>query len=254
MRRQIVIMFVIALVACISLPPPAHCSDDRALRLPLIGDFDPPGGYIEPRRMQIIDAEPKLIRLHSCPSDPELDNLSSPDSRIKDIPKSPATGATDAFETQEPRSSTTNDPDDSQELRSAWQLWHRRVDEAVFVRFDGVAQRAFANSRPFSCEAAYTVTHDRQIINVRLLKKSHNIVYNSMLLMVLKSMNGNPLLEFPSGSKREFVEKTGVFTRNCGICDPPCETEDQAIRNMLNERSLRKPENSDRSSSKQKNW
>jgi hypothetical protein len=110
-----------------------------------------------------------------------------------------------------------NDPDNSQQMQIQWELWHRRVAEAIFVRFDGLASRAFANSRPIACHAAYTVTRDKQIVNVRLLQKSNNIVFNSMLLMVLKSMNGNPILEFPPGSRRQFVEKTGTFSRNYGV-------------------------------------
>jgi hypothetical protein len=120
-----------------------------------------------------------------------------------------------------------NDPDNSQQMQVQWELWHRRVAEAIFVRFDGVAQRAFANSRPIACHAAYTVTRDKQIVNVRLLQKSNNIVFNSMLLMVLKSMNGNPILEFPPGSRRQFVEKTGTFSRNYGVQGFKFTTGDQ---------------------------
>ncbi len=112
---------------------------------------------------------------------------------------------------------SANDPDNSQHMQIQWEMWHRRVAEAIFVRFDGVAQRAFAQSRPIACQAAYTVTRDKQIVNVRLLHKSNNIVFNSMLLMVLKSMNGNPILDFPPGSRRNSVEKTGTFSRNCGV-------------------------------------
>ncbi len=112
---------------------------------------------------------------------------------------------------------SANDPDNSQHMQIQWEMWHRRVAEAIFVRFDGVAQRAFAQSRPIACQAAYTVTRDKQIVNVRLLHKSNNIVFNSMLLMVLKSMNGNPILDFPPGSRRQSVEKTGTFSRNCGV-------------------------------------
>lgn len=112
---------------------------------------------------------------------------------------------------------SAQDPDNSQHMQIQWEMWHRRVAEAIFVRFDGVAQRAFAQSRPIACQAAYTVTRDKQIVNVRLLHKSNNIVFNSMLLMVLKSMNGNPILDFPPGSRRQSVEKTGTFSRNCGV-------------------------------------
>lgn len=120
-----------------------------------------------------------------------------------------------------------NDPDSSQQMQIQWELWHRRVAEAIFVRFDAYAQSAFAHSRPIACQAAYTVTRDRQIVSVKLLQKSPNIVFNSMLLMVLKSMNGNPILEFPPGSRRQYVEKTGTFSRNYGVQGFKYQTGDQ---------------------------
>lgn len=107
------------------------------------------------------------------------------------------------------------DPDTSNErLLLSWDEWHKRVAEAIFIRFDAYAQKAF--TRPLSCQAAYTVTRDRQITNVRLLQKSPNTVFNSMLLLVLKSMNGNPILDYPAGSQRLSVEKTGTFAVGVG--------------------------------------
>ncbi len=124
-----------------------------------------------------------------------------------------------------------NDPDNSQHMQIQWELWHRRVAEAIFVRFDALAQQAFPHSRPIACQAAYTVTRDKQITSVKLLQKSPNIVFNGMLLMVLKSMNGNPILEFPPGSRRQVVEKTGTFSRNFGVQGFKYQTGDQETIN-----------------------
>jgi hypothetical protein len=114
-------------------------------------------------------------------------------------------------------SQVSMDPDNSQHMQLQWDLWHRRVAEAIFVRFDALAQRGFANSRPISCEASYVVTSNGKITNVRLLHTSDNILFNMMLMGVLKGMDGNPILQFPPGTRRQLVSKTGTFSRNCGV-------------------------------------
>ncbi len=119
------------------------------------------------------------------------------------------------------------DPDETAEMQLAWDEWHRRVAEAIFIRFDGLAQKAFANSRPLNCQVVYTVRRDHQITNIRMVQNSPNMMYNAMILMVIKSMNGNPILEFPGGSRRMMVEKLGNFTRNCG---------DQGFKFTINDR------------------
>lgn len=110
-----------------------------------------------------------------------------------------------------------SDPDNTQEMQLQWDLWHKRVAEAIFIRFDERAKSAFANSRPISCEASYSVTRDGRVTNIRLLRKSNDLMYNMMLMTVLNSMSGSPLLQFPPGSHRQFVCKTGEFSRNCGM-------------------------------------
>ena len=133
-------------------------------------------------------------------------------------PTGQAEAAPNQLMLQPPQQANPNDPDaHSPQLQLAWDQWHRAVAEEIFRRFDGLAQRAFAQSRPLACRVAYTVTNTGIITNVRMIQKSPNIVFNSMLLMVLKSMNGNPILSFPQGSRRQFVEKTGTFSRNFGI-------------------------------------
>ena len=109
------------------------------------------------------------------------------------------------------------DPEMSQAMQLQWDLWHKRVAEAIFVKFDNVAQQQFAVSRPLACEASYTVTANGQIKDIRLLRKSDDMKYNMMLMMVLQQMNGNPILQFPPGTQRQFVCKTGTFSRNCGV-------------------------------------
>jgi hypothetical protein len=127
----------------------------------------------------------------------------------------------------------SQDPEMSENMQLQWDLWHKRVAEAIFVRFDAQAQKAFANSRPISCEASYTVTCNGQIKDVRLLHKSDSFMYNAMLIGVLNSMNGNPILQFPPGTRRQMVMKTGTFSRNCGVNGFKHTTNDnESIRRM----------------------
>lgn len=142
------------------------------------------------------------------------------------------------------RKSEQQDPDNTPELKEAWNLWHKRVAEAVYVRFDGVADRAFSFPQPLACAVTYTVTREKQITDIRLTRKSNNAVFDSVVMMALKSMNGSPLLEFPAGSKRLSVEKTATFNKNSIICDPPSfkydstmPGEDRMIRDILEAKS-----------------
>jgi hypothetical protein len=96
----------------------------------------------------------------------------------------------------------------------AWDLWHKKVAEEIYQRFNSAAQANFKHSPPLVCQVSYMVARDRRIGNVRVLKCSDNETYDTMLVTVIKSMAGNPLLGYPAGSKRRFVEKSGTFTWN----------------------------------------
>ncbi len=104
------------------------------------------------------------------------------------------------------------DPDNIPVMLEKWDLWHRRVAELIFTRFDSLARQAFPYSRPLKVKVSYTVTRDKQIVDAKLVEKSPNLVFNGMALMVLKSMSGNPMLEFPEGSCRVSVERVQEFT------------------------------------------
>ncbi len=100
------------------------------------------------------------------------------------------------------------------QMKLAWDQWHKRVAGAIYSRFNGLATTAFKQSKPMACEVAYTVTRDRKIQNIQLIQKSPNIVFNTMVYGVVKSMNGDPLLDFPQGSARQTVDKSGTFLWN----------------------------------------
>lgn len=177
--------------------------------------------------MELFDAPPAAFdnqRAFAPP--PPAFNLSASEQgdEFQGMPGTPVQSQQPAIQPQmiqqnmlPPRAMNSADPDNTEYMQLQWDLWHKRVAEAIFVRFDEKAKMAFANSRPISCEATYNVTSDGRITNVRLLRKSNDIGFNMMLMNVLISMNGNPLLQFPPGTQRQVVCKTGEFSRNCGM-------------------------------------
>ncbi len=61
------------------------------------------------------------------------------------------------------------------------------------------------------------MTRDGKITNVRMSQKSPNIMYNTVVMMAIQSLNGNAaVLQFPDNSRRMTVEKQGQFTQNYG--------------------------------------
>ncbi len=113
--------------------------------------------------------------------------------------------------------SNPSDPDSTPEMKLLWDAWHRRVAEAVFIRYSSLANAGFANSPPIAALAAYSVSRDGRISNVRLNQKSPNPLYNACVIMAIQSLNGNlAVLQFPPNSRRMSVEKLGQFTQNYG--------------------------------------
>jgi TonB C terminal len=107
-----------------------------------------------------------------------------------------------------------NDPEQSDQMQLLWDAWHKRVAETIYVRFNGAAQMLFSRSQPMACQVSYMVARDGRIGNVRILQPSASAAYNNMLLGIIKSIAGDPVLQYPPNSRRQFVEKTGTFTWN----------------------------------------
>lgn len=111
----------------------------------------------------------------------------------------------------------SQDPDSSPEMQVAWDLWHRRVAEAIYTRFNFLAKLGFRHSPPLLCQVAYVVSRDGQIQNIQVQQKSTNVLFNVIVYQTVKSLNGDiNLLQFPQGSRRMFVPKVGTFTQNYG--------------------------------------
>jgi hypothetical protein len=107
-----------------------------------------------------------------------------------------------------------NDPEKSAQMQLLWDAWHKRVAETIYSRFNTSAQMLFKRSPPLACQVSYMVARDGRIGNVRILQPSANAIFNTMLLGVIHSIQGNAVLEYPPNSHRQFVEKTGTFTWN----------------------------------------
>ncbi len=142
---------------------------------------------------------------------PELYYNSITDIRlpqIQDLQKS----AKDKQKVFEPDSAS-----DSNEMRAAWDQWHARVAEAVYQRFSLLVKASFQSVYGLNASAAYTVTKDGRIVNAHVINRSTNPLFNAIVLTAINSLNGNAaLLQFPAGTKRVQVEKSGTFTQNCG--------------------------------------
>ncbi len=108
-----------------------------------------------------------------------------------------------------------NDPD-GQEMKLAWDEWHRRVAETIFNQISGYAKTFLAKSPPLVCVINYTITRDGRVINVRMQSNSSSIVYNAMVYATVSKMAGNPVLQFPQGSRRMTVDKISTFGHNNG--------------------------------------
>lgn len=110
-----------------------------------------------------------------------------------------------------------NDPDSSPEMQLAWDQWHHRVAEAIYQRFNFLAKLGFKHSPPLLCQVAYVVSRDGHIQNVQVQQKSTNALFNIIVYQTVKSLDGDiNLLQYPPGSRRQFVPKVGTFTQNYG--------------------------------------
>jgi hypothetical protein len=121
-------------------------------------------------------------------------------------------------QTMTPNQFNPQDPDSSREMQLLWDAWHKRVADAVYQRYSGLSNAAFQRSgRPLQASASYVVTSDGRIINVQLLVRSNDPIYNTLIVGVINSLSGDyALLQFPPGSRRQMVEKSATFSQNMG--------------------------------------
>lgn len=109
------------------------------------------------------------------------------------------------------------DPDSTPEMQLLWDIWHHRVAEAIFVRFNYLAKVAFKCSPALLCKVSYTVTRDGHIQNIQVQERSQSMLFNLIVSQTVKSLDGDAaLLQFPPNSRRMIVAKNGTFTQNYG--------------------------------------
>ncbi len=110
-----------------------------------------------------------------------------------------------------------NDPDSSPDMQLAWDMWHKRVAQCIFERFNFFAKAAFRRSPPLMAKLSYVVTRDGHITNINMPQKGSNVLFNVLVFQSVKSLDGDmSMLTFPEGSRRMYVPKTGTFTQNYG--------------------------------------
>lgn len=108
---------------------------------------------------------------------------------------------------------TANEPD-GKDMQLAWDEWHKRLAEAIYTKISTAAVTLIPESEPLICVVNYTVTKDRRVVNVHLQQNSSNLAYNTMVYAVVSGMTGNPVLQFPQGSRRITVDKLSTFSHN----------------------------------------
>jgi hypothetical protein len=140
------------------------------------------------------------------PMNPQAENTSPPPNNMGARNDAPMQGNT--------VTPADADPEKSVQMQLLWDAWHKRVAETIYTRFNSSAQMLFKRSKPLGCQVSYMVARDGRIGNVRVLRASDNVIFDTMLVTLIKSMAMNPVLQYPPNSRRQFVEKTGTFTWN----------------------------------------
>lgn len=90
------------------------------------------------------------------------------------------------------------DEDKSREMVLAWERWHKQLSGAIYERWSDVARY------PGVATVKITVTKNHNI-TANILNSTGTPAFNSGLLASIESLDGNPGLTFPSGSRRQVV-------------------------------------------------
>lgn len=86
----------------------------------------------------------------------------------------------------------------SREMTLAWERWHKALSQAIYTRWQGMAQD------PGKATVRITVTRDRRI-RAQIMRSSGGPVFDTVVLAAIDSLNGNPGLTFPAKSVRQHV-------------------------------------------------
>jgi len=221
MRKPLFLLSILSVALCLQ---PAVGSEINGM----IGDFGPgPGpGPGEAGNYLRQDAEPDMRKQDLKPvSDPFESELRHPyGNNIGDFGPHPRDSGPpwpqpqpilDINSTRSGASKT--DPDTSDEIQLKWGEWHEKVDAAINERFNSSLPKTLPETEPKNaqllCEVAFVVSDQQTVPSIRLLRKSPSFVFNARVIWALKSMTANPVLAFPIGTRRDFVEVTTSFSK-----------------------------------------
>lgn len=121
------------------------------------------------------------------------------------------------------------DPDfGSQELDIAWDAWRNRLMQAIQantlrrinvhdnVQFVWDNRTQMMQSRyPDGTAAWYScsVLPDGRIVNIRITLSSHYPTYDQALWQAINDLQGNVILQYPQGSRRQIVIQEGTVAK-----------------------------------------
>jgi len=97
-----------------------------------------------------------------------------------------------------PLNAMVDDEAQSREMILAWERWHKQLSGAIYERWSDIARH------PGVATVKITVTKNHNI-TADIMNSTGTPAFNSGLLASIQSLNGNPGLTFPSGSRRQIV-------------------------------------------------
>ncbi|MBU6450665.1 MAG: hypothetical protein KGS72_02725 [Cyanobacteria bacterium REEB67] len=98
----------------------------------------------------------------------------------------------------------------SKELTVAWDAWHQQLSREIYARWQELAfDRGRATMR-------VTVTRDHHIFG-QIITSSGNPRFDGTLNEVVRSLDGNPGLNFPSGSQRQSVSFVADYIADTNV-------------------------------------
>jgi hypothetical protein len=98
----------------------------------------------------------------------------------------------------------------SKELTVAWDAWHQQLSKEIYARWQELAyDRGRATMR-------VTVTKDHHIFG-QITNSSHNMRFDGTLTEVIRSLDMNPGLSFPSGSARQTVSFIADYVADTNV-------------------------------------
>lgn len=98
----------------------------------------------------------------------------------------------------QPAKASLDAEEQSREMVLAWERWHKQLSGAIYERWSDVARY------PGVATVKITVTKNHNI-TADILNSTGTPAFNSGLMASIESLNGNPGLTFPSGSRRQIV-------------------------------------------------